>query len=132
MLHSTDLVSDRHMLFLMRLPPTVQPTPPEPTSHDFLPSLLRDTTGSHLLQTILLHAPEVILSAIWKTYFVGKVGKLASHPIGNYVVSSGIKRLEGEKLRAVMLELEAVGVSNLIREFRLVLDSQRYRMLTGG
>lgn len=95
----------------------VQPTPPEPTSHDFLPSLLRDTTGSHLLQSILLNAPDLILSAIWSTYFVGKVGKLASHPIGNYVVSSGIKRLEGEKLKAVMSELEAVGVSNLIRKW---------------
>ena len=70
-----------------------------------------------MLQAILLHAPEIILQAIWQTYFVGKVGKLASHPIGNYVVSSGIKRLQGERLKAVMLELEAVGVSNLIRKF---------------
>jgi len=94
----------------------VQPTPPEPTSHDFLPSLLRDTTGSHLLQTILLFAPTKILNAIWKTYFVGKIGKLSIHPIGNYVVSSGIKRLDVEGIKEVMGELEAVGASSVIRE----------------
>jgi nucleolar protein 9 len=93
----------------------VQPDPPTPTSHDYLPSLLRDTTGSHLLQTILLFSPPVIFNALWSTYFIGKVGKLAGHPIGNYVVSSGIKRLEVDGLRAVMKELEAVGVSGLIR-----------------
>lgn len=94
-------------------------------NHDYLPSLLRDTTGSHLLQTILLTCPAHIFTIIWKTYFVGKVGKLAGHPIGNYVISSGVSRLMPESesggnasLESLIAELEVVGVSHLIKSAR--------------
>ncbi|KAJ9097350.1 hypothetical protein QFC19_006818 [Naganishia cerealis] len=90
-------------------------SPPEPKGDDFFPSLFRDATGSHLAQTILRVAPSNIFDILWRIHFVGKIGKLSTHPIGNFVVATGVKRLDEEALRNVIDELRAVDASTLIR-----------------
>ncbi|KAJ9125324.1 hypothetical protein QFC22_000281 [Naganishia vaughanmartiniae] len=82
-------------------------SPSEPKADDFFPSLFRDATGSHLAQTILTVAPANIFDILWRIYFVGKIGKLSTHPIGNFVVATGVKRLDEEALRNVITELKA-------------------------
>lgn len=82
---------------------------------DFFPSLFRDATGSHLAQTILTVAPLNIFNILWRIHFVGKIGKLSTHPIANFVIATGVKRLDEEALRNVISELKAVDPSTLIR-----------------
>lgn len=91
-------------------------TEDEPVAGDFIPTLLRDTTGSHLLQAMLTCAPPRIFDLLWDTYFVGSLGRLASHPIGNFVVSSGIKRLDRKRMMGLIEEVRAAGAANFIRE----------------
>jgi hypothetical protein len=93
-------------------------SPPEPKADDFFPSLFRDTTGSHLAQAILTVAPTHIFDILWQLHFVGKIGKLSSHPIGNFVVSTGVRRASEDQMRRIMEELKAVDPSTLIRESR--------------
>jgi nucleolar protein 9 len=53
---------------------------------------------------------------MWELYFKGKIGKMASHPIGNFVTAAGIKRLDDAGIENVVTELQAVGTSNLTSE----------------
>lgn len=93
-------------------------TSPEklPTQTDYVLSLLQDSTGSHLLQSILTLSPSSIFSAIWQTYFVGKIGKLAGHPVANFVVASGVSRLDAEGIEVVIKECTDFGAKALISE----------------
>jgi hypothetical protein len=38
---------------------------------------------------------------------------MASHPIANFVVASGVKRLDEDGIKNVIAELDVVGTSNL-------------------
>ena len=86
---------------------------------DFFPSLFRDTTGSHLAQAILITASENIFDILWRLHFVGKIGKLSTHPIANFVVSTGVRRANEEQMQRVVEELKAVDPSSLIRESQI-------------
>lgn len=102
---------------------TASSSPPEPKADDFFPSLFRDTTGSHLAQAILTTASEKIFDILWRLHFVGKIGKLATHPIANFVVSTGVKRSTEEQMQRVIDELKAVDPSTLIREYMMQRSS---------
>lgn len=71
---------------------------------DYVEHLLRDQAGSHLLEAILLHSPARIFARVWSTYFTGRLGKLAVHPVGNYVVAKGVRRLDGAQLGKMVEE----------------------------
>jgi nucleolar protein 9 len=98
---------------------TASSSPPEPKADDFFPSLFRDTTGSHLAQAILTTASEKIFDILWRLHLVGKIGKLATHPIANFVVSTGVKRSTEEQMQRVIDELKAVDPSTLIRQYTM-------------
>jgi nucleolar protein 9 len=74
----------------------------------YIPSLFTTQPGTHLLETILITSAPRIFAAIWQTYFVGKIGRLAGHPTANYVVARAIGRLELEGLEGVVRECKAV------------------------
>ncbi len=65
---------------------------------------------------MLTFAPIKIFHAMWELYFKGKIGKMASHPIANFVTAAGIKRLDDAGIENVVAELQAVGTSNLTSE----------------
>lgn len=60
---------------------------------DHLETLLRDPVGTHVLETLLKSVPKNIHSRFWRLYLKGRVIKLGTHPVANFVVASGIKRL---------------------------------------
>lgn len=60
----------------------------------YLLSLITSQTGTRLSESILSLAPKKVFDAIWSTYFVGKLSKLAGHPYANFVVAKGVSRLE--------------------------------------
>lgn len=71
---------------------------------DYVEHLLRDQAGSHLLEAVLLHAPVRIFDLVWSTYFAGRLGKLAVHPVANYVVAKGVRRLNDDQLGKLLDE----------------------------
>ncbi|KAI0676770.1 ARM repeat-containing protein [Trametes maxima] len=76
---------------------------------DYLMTLLRDPTASHLLETLVRRSPERVFDSLWRTYFVGKLSRLAVHPVANFVVAQALERVNAEQLQAAIKELSGVG-----------------------
>ncbi|KAI0637703.1 ARM repeat-containing protein [Trametes polyzona] len=75
---------------------------------DYLMTLLRDPTASHLLETLVRRSPERVFDLLWQTYFVGKLSRLAVHPVANFVVAKAFERVSLEQLEAAVEELQGV------------------------
>lgn len=71
-------------------------------------TLLRDPTSSHLLETLVRRSPERVFDSLWRTYFVGKLARLAVHPVANFVVAKAFERVNAEQLDAAVQELQEV------------------------
>lgn len=85
-------------------------TNPEETApeSEYLMTLLRDPTSSHLLETLVRRSPERVFNSLWRTYFVGKLARLAVHPVANFVVAKAFERVNAEQLDAAVQELQGV------------------------
>ncbi|KAJ3849729.1 armadillo-type protein [Lentinula lateritia] len=75
---------------------------------DYLGTLFRDPTSSHLLETVLSRASAKPFSLIWNTYLQGKLPRLAVHPVGNFVVAKALERADVNQLAAAYEELQDV------------------------
>jgi nucleolar protein 9 len=73
---------------------------------DYLNTLLRDPTSSHLLETIVSRSPDNAFVALWSTYFQGKLARLALHPVANFVLAKALERVSAGQLSAACGELE--------------------------
>ncbi|CDO74124.1 hypothetical protein BN946_scf185043.g174 [Trametes cinnabarina] len=73
---------------------------------DYLVTLVRDPTASHLLETLVRRSPDRVFDLLWQTYFVGKLSRLAVHPVANYVVARAFERLSSEQLQAALSEVQ--------------------------
>lgn len=85
---------------------------------DYVEHLLRDQSGSHLLEALLLYSPDRIFGLLWSTYFVGRLNKLSVHPVGNYVVAKGISRLSADQL-GELVEKESGDWGRAVKRSRL-------------
>ncbi|KAG1739843.1 armadillo-type protein [Suillus paluster] len=77
----------------------------EPEASDYLVTLLRDPTSSHLLETMVSRCPDPAFTILWTTYFQGKLARLATHPVANFVVAKAAERLNPAQLEAALDEL---------------------------
>nr|XP_018267234.1 uncharacterized protein I303_01219 [Kwoniella dejecticola CBS 10117]OBR89392.1 hypothetical protein I303_01219 [Kwoniella dejecticola CBS 10117] len=77
---------------------------PEP--QPYLSTVLQTQTGTRLFETLLSLAPDKVFKALWKAYFVGKLGKLAGHPYANFVTAKGVSRLDKKGIEALIGEVE--------------------------
>ncbi|KAJ3892589.1 armadillo-type protein [Lentinula edodes] len=75
---------------------------------DYLGTLFRDPTSSHLLETVLSRASAEPFALIWNTYIQGKLPRLAIHPVGNFVVAKAIERADVNQLATAYEELQDV------------------------
>ncbi|KAF9026524.1 ARM repeat-containing protein, partial [Hymenopellis radicata] len=75
-----------------------RPPPAEPSS--YITTLLKDTTSSHLLETVLIHAPQPVFDALWANHLCrnGDSGKVAVHPVSNYVLARAVPRANETQL----------------------------------
>lgn len=73
---------------------------------DYLGTLLRDANASHLLETIVSRCPDDAFNAMWKTYFKGKLARLAAHPVANFVVARALERVSESQLSEIYDELD--------------------------
>lgn len=81
-------------------------TPKEvPPASDYLVTLLRDPTSSHLLETLVSRSPSAVFALLYRTYFAGKLARLAIHPVANFVVSRVLTRVNGDVLSEALDEL---------------------------
>ena len=76
---------------------------PEPS--DFLGTLLRDATSSHLLETLVTKSSPRIFSSLWSTYFQQQLPRLSIHPVANFVVACALSRINEVQLGGVCDEL---------------------------
>ncbi|KAK0460084.1 armadillo-type protein [Desarmillaria tabescens] len=71
------------------------------TESDYIHTLLRDATSSHLLETIVTQAPQPVFDVLWGTYLCpenGGVERLATHVVSNYVLARAVSRANAEQL----------------------------------
>lgn len=76
-----------------------------PEASDYLATLLRDPTSSHLLETLVLRFPESIFDILWSTYIERSLRKLAMHPVANFVIAKALERAGLEQLTYALGEL---------------------------
>ncbi|KXN83539.1 Nucleolar protein 9 [Leucoagaricus sp. SymC.cos] len=75
---------------------------------DYLSTLLRDTTSSHLLETIFSRSPRDPFDVLWDLYLKGKLPRLAVHPIANFVIAKALERANEAQLSEACRELTGV------------------------
>lgn len=80
--------------------------PHEPS--DYVGTLLRDPTSSHLLETLVRRLPKEAFDVVWLTYLEGKLTRLAVHPVANFVVARALERVSEEQLAKACEELRLV------------------------
>ncbi|WRT64203.1 uncharacterized protein IL334_001132 [Kwoniella shivajii] len=77
-----------------------------PEAQPYLSTLLLTQTGTRLFESLLTLSPPSIFNALWKAYFVGKLGKLAGHPYANFVVAKGVSRLDKARIEDLVGEVK--------------------------
>jgi len=82
---------------------------------EYLVTLLRDPTSSHLLETLVSRCPGQVFNILWSTYFKGKLARLALHPVANFVVAKAVGRQDSKQLGDTLGELKP-SWSKLIRK----------------
>ncbi|KAF8164817.1 armadillo-type protein [Crassisporium funariophilum] len=73
---------------------------------DYLGTLLRDSNSSRLLEIISSRCPEDAFITLWNVYFKGKLGRLAVHPVANFVFAKAVERTSEAQLLNACEELE--------------------------
>jgi nucleolar protein 9 len=76
-----------------------------PESSDYLATLFRDPTSSHLLETLVSRCPEPAFNILWSTYIERSIRKLAMHPVANFVIAKALERAAREQLAYALDEL---------------------------
>jgi hypothetical protein len=72
---------------------------------DYLNTLLRDTTSSHLLETIFTRSPDDAFGVLWNLHLKGKLQRLSVHPVANFVVAKAFGRADEDQLLEACQEL---------------------------
>ncbi|KAE9386228.1 ARM repeat-containing protein [Gymnopus androsaceus JB14] len=75
---------------------------------DYLGTLFRDPTSSHLLEIIVSRASDKPFALIWNAYLKGKLARLAVHPVSNFVVAKALERASSSQLGDAYAELQDV------------------------
>ncbi|KAJ7672874.1 ARM repeat-containing protein [Mycena rosella] len=83
------------------------PTGTPPVS-DYLNTLLRDPTSSHLLETVVARCPEPAFCILWATYLKGNLPRIAAHPVANFVLAKALERVNAAQLAEACAELQNV------------------------
>ncbi|KAI0079728.1 ARM repeat-containing protein [Panus rudis PR-1116 ss-1] len=85
----------------------------KPEASGYVATLLRDPTSSHIFETLVSRSPEAVFDVLWSMYFEKKLGRLAVHPVANFVVAKAIARLNTKQLANAFGEISDVAVKIL-------------------
>ncbi|KIK07666.1 hypothetical protein K443DRAFT_673245 [Laccaria amethystina LaAM-08-1] len=76
-----------------------------PEASDYLGTLLRDPSSSHILEIITSRCPPSAFDKLWAIYFKGALQRLAVHPVANFVLAKALDRMSECQLLEVCDEL---------------------------
>lgn len=79
--------------------------PQQPPRSDYIETLLRSNISSHVLEKLVSLCPEPIFDLLFKVYFVGRMGRLAGHPVANFVCARAVERANEEQTQIVVDEI---------------------------
>jgi nucleolar protein 9 len=77
----------------------------QPEASDYIATLLRDPTSSHLLEILVSRCPESVFDILWTTYLERSLRKLAMHPVANFVIAKALERANTVQLSYALHEL---------------------------
>ncbi|KAF5357660.1 hypothetical protein D9758_007464 [Tetrapyrgos nigripes] len=93
---------------------------------DYLGTLFRDPTSSHLLEIIVTRSSDKAFSLIWNAYMKGRLARLGAHPVANFVVAKALERASAVQLEDACEELkdswEKIITSNRSGVLRAIVD----------
>lgn len=72
---------------------------------DYVGTLLRDPTSSHLLETVVRRLSTEPFGVFWNLYFKTKLARLSVHPVANFVVCKALERATEKQLGDACEEL---------------------------
>ncbi|KAJ3534526.1 hypothetical protein NM688_g7124 [Phlebia brevispora] len=75
---------------------------------DYVGTLLRDPTSSHLLETLVRRLESRPFDIVWAIYLNGKLARLSVHPVANFVVGKALERVNEKQLLEACEELRPV------------------------
>lgn len=104
-------------------------------STDFLHALMRDMTSSHIMESLLSHCAPPAFTLLWDNHFKGKISRLASHPIANFVLSKALAKINEEQLEEVLEELKEMlnkAISMYLLKIRAMTLQLIYTIVSSG
>ena len=109
----------------------------KPEASDFLATLLRDATSSHLLETLVTKSSPQIFNLLWSTYIQHQLPRLSVHPVANFVVSRALARVDQAQLGRVCEDLgkswqKIISRVPILRVGREKADIYLRRIFEGG
>ncbi|GAA6059703.1 hypothetical protein JCM10212_000231 [Sporobolomyces blumeae] len=75
---------------------------------EYLAGLLRHPASSPTFEIVLTLAPHPVFSALWSSFFRGKLHRLAGNAVANFVVAVGISRVDAEQLKDLVTEVSGI------------------------
>lgn len=90
--------------------------PASTQSKDGVETLLRHPSGSHALEGILTHATSEVADRFIATYAKGKMVRLGSHPVANFVLSKAIKRARASTVKGAIEDVRESGGSKMVKD----------------
>ncbi|GAA5909637.1 RNA-binding RNA processing protein NOP9 [Sporobolomyces salmoneus] len=75
---------------------------------EYLAGLLRHPASSPTFEILLTLAPHPVFSALWDSFFKGKLHRLAGNAVANFVVAVGISKVDEEQLESLVKEVRGI------------------------
>lgn len=75
---------------------------------EYLAGLLRHPASSPTFEMLLSLAPHPVFSALWDSFFKGKLHRLAGNAVANFVVAVGISKVDEEQLENLVKEVSGI------------------------
>ncbi|GAA6005197.1 hypothetical protein JCM11491_002616 [Sporobolomyces phaffii] len=75
---------------------------------EYLAGLLRHPASSPTFEILLTLAPHPVFSALWNSFFKGKLHRLAGNAVANFVVAVGISKVDEEQLEGLVKEVRGI------------------------
>jgi nucleolar protein 9 len=88
-----------------------------PSRSDFVETMLRTPAPSRVVEIMLSSAPHQVFSALWRSHFKTRLGRLIGHPVANFVVAKGIARLDSSEVKEAVAEVSGGEIGSMIGWF---------------
>ncbi|EIW82459.1 ARM repeat-containing protein [Coniophora puteana RWD-64-598 SS2] len=85
---------------------------------DYVVTLFRDTTASHLLEVAMRCCKGTQFDLFWSTYLKGKFSRLSVHPVANFAIARALGMSNSDQLLEALSELQG-SWSKMLKDGRI-------------